>query len=540
MQGSEKRIKPSDNSINEQERLGALLDDSDSGISAEEQNSILSQIDQMFDGGSAIKDAQELSYHPRKNGSLFPVMASITILLITVTAALLLFTLHNKQEQTILNQRSSIYSAEGVILREFRQETEQEQARSEKVMQDIRSELSILEQEREELVFRTEEIIEQHNQEFEKELQERLQEERSRLETSGMARSDIEEQVEQYREELTALHNQQLADVRVEAEDEIEVKEQQIEQLTKNYESRIEEHEGDRETALRDLANIQERQQEAQLLSAQISSAYLSAITALENDNYQDSRRSLGVVDDLLSRESVRSVLVTAQRLPADQKILSALSQFVNFKENSRTAEPSPQTENGIEELEETISQLREELQQKDDRIAAFTEATEQLTAQLQSTRNDLSQTRNQLGTARRELQNLRAVRNSMSARAERFNTLAKKLSRSSEMQQGDRENQEILAALSDKLEMLEMIKSDTVSRRYPDMEELFINYLDTFEQEYQRQGYLEALADTHLIIKSINSNGETAEEDSFRGDRSALLQRALQLVEELERLVNP
>src|SRR6056297_3135500 len=427
-----------ENQESEQKNLSSLLEDSDSGISPHEQSSILSQIDQMFDGGSSMEDIQELSYQPQKNGSLFPLLTSITVLLLTLAAAWLLFALHYQQEQSILSEGDSISSAEGTILREFRQETEEE-------LQDLRSDLSALEKERDELNSRTEQIIEQRTQEFEQELQARMREERERLETSGVSRNEIESRLEQYREELTEQHSQELAAVRAEAEQKLEAREQQIEQLSQSYESRIEAYEGDRRTALQELGKIQARQQEAQLLSQQVSSAYLSAINALENNNFESARQSLGVVEDLLSRDLVGSVPMTAQRLPADRQILSALNQFINLKESRQADQISPQTtgelEDELKELRQTISQQQEQLQAKDERIAEISESTDTLTARLSN--------------ARREVQNLLQMEERFRSRAQYFDNLSENLSDSARTLSEEQDNQEILNALDDKLEIL-------------------------------------------------------------------------------------
>lgn len=522
-----------ENQDGEQKNLSSLLEESDSGISSQEQHSILSQIEQMFDSGSAMEDIRELSYQPQKNGSLFPLLDSITVLLLTLAAAWLLFALHYQQEQSILSGGESVSSAEGTILREFRQETEEE-------LQDLRSDLAALEKERDELSSRTEQIIERRTQEFEQELQTRMREERERLESSGVSRNEIENRLEQYREELTEQHSQELAAVRAEAEQKLEAREQQIEQLSQSYESRIEEYEGDRRTALQELDKMQARQQEAQLLSQQISSAYLSAINALENDNFESARQSLGVVEDLLTRDLVGSVPVTAQRLPADRQILSALSQFINLKESRQTDRISAHTKDELEELRQTISQQQEQLQAKDERIAELSESTENLTARLQNTRTELSQTQNRLGNARREVQNLRQVEERFRSRAQYFDNLSESLVNSAETLSGEQDNQEILNALDNKLEILQVLRSQTVRRQYPNMESLFTDYLDTFEQEYQRRGYLEALQDSRTLVETARQTAGPAEQTYFPRDRQGVPGSAAQLVEELELLVSP
>lgn len=533
MPNSEEMLKPWEQTETDNQNIDSLLEESEKGISTEEHDSIMSQLDHLFESDATVEDAGALNYRPARNGALFPILTNIVVLLLTAAIIWFIFSLHDRQKQSILSEGQTVSSAEGTILREFREEAEGQ-------MQEMRSDLSALQQEKEQLEENTQRIIEERTAEFRERLQARMSEERARLEASGISEQEIDRRLDQYRQELTEAHEQELAAVRSEAEQEIEAREQEIRQLTENYQEQLEEYESERQSALNRLNTMQQRQQEAELLAQQISSAYLSAVNAIENNNFDTARSSLDMIEDILTRDSVRNVAGIAQRFKGDREVLSALRQFITLKESRRTDRVPPQTAAELEELRETVSRQRDELQAKEQQITSLSESTDNLNTQLQNTRGELSRTRNRLETAQREIEDLHELEERLRSRAQYFDKLAGSLAESAATLSDQQDNQEILAALDNKLKILEALKAPSVRRQYPNMENLFTDYLDTFEQEYQHRGYLKGLQDSRTLIEEANRSADPAEEGYFTRDREDTLQAAAQLAEALELLISP
>lgn len=246
------------------------------------------------------------------------------------------------------------------------------------------------------------------------------------------------------------------------------------------------------------------------------------------------------MIEEILARDSVRAVAGTAQRLNADREILSALRQYISLKESRQTDRVPPQTAAKLEELRETVSQQQDELEAKESRIGALSESTDELNARLRNTRSELAQTQNRLETAQRRIENLQGLEEELRSRAEYFDKLSAGLADSAATLSEAQDNQEILAALDNKLKILEVLKSPAVRRQYPNMESLFTNYLDTFEQEYQHRGYNKALQDSRKLVETAQRTADPADKTFFPRDREVVLRSAAQLVEALELLVTP
>ncbi|MGC9313623.1 MAG: hypothetical protein ACP5IA_13130 [Sediminispirochaetaceae bacterium] len=522
------------------DNIDLLLDESEGGISEAEREIILNQIDQVLVRKSGLEGPGEFRYRPERNGALFPVLINMLILIFTAAGVWGLFTIFDRQEASIIQDDTAALTAEGSLLREFREESEKEIAAREEEIGTIRSQLDTLQEEKNELAARNERILQEKESELQGELQRLLQEEREQLDARGIDEAEKNRLLGEMEQRINREHRQELAELEEENLRALQEREAEIEQLAASYEERISISEAERQGAYTELAALQEERSQAELIVQQLSAGYQRVLDRTEAGDYDSARSSLETLESILARDAVRNVPELSRRSATDRALITGLERLISLEEQNTevaaAASRVPQVDTEAElRLRDTISDQEAEIEQ----LKTTLEESRQDAENLQ---RNLEQTRGRLSTANRDLTELRSSRLSASAVAEQRKEQLAELessARSSSVRSSSSDRrEEVLSAVDTKLKIREILASETVRDTYPDAESTFESYLETFQDEYERVGYREALTDLTRILEEVSTGGAGGGDESFSRSGGEVSQAAAELLEELQGLL--
>lgn len=515
----------------EEENFSSLLEESDSGVSEEEHSAILAQIEELLGGSEGLEHGEEFRYNPLHRGAIFPILINIGVILCTILALVLIYTSHNRQQRSLISSDRTISTTEGSLLREYREETEEELSEREREISSIRTELNSLESEKRQLEAETKMIIQEKTAELEGELERQLEAERARLSSAGTDAEATQQRLSELREEIAASHREELEELQAESEAAIEAKDAEIQAEIAGYEDQLRSYGAEQEIAQRQIGQLQEQRQEAELFSQQISSAYIATIDSLESRNFEEARSSLAILRELTSRESLSRHSVLAQRLEADRALQSALSSLISLQEEalqeqaagseaeSKSRQALASAETKISELQNTIESQRERINIQEQRLATLENNLQERSTELSRTASQVARLQNQLAAARRQIGELQDLKSEFEERSRRVEQLETFIPLASASQPEKARKDEILEALETRVEILEALNSNTVQSLYPEIETVFERYLDSFEQEYLHQGYQEALRDTIKLLEQVGDASSPADSTSAPGE---------------------
>lgn len=517
------------------DNIDLLLDESEGGISEEERESILAQIDQVLVRKGGLEGSEEFQYRPERNGALFPVLMNIVILIFTAAGVWGLFTVFDRQEASIIQDDTAAVTAEGSLLREFREESEKEIAAREEEIGTIRSQLDNLQEEKAVLAARNKRILREKESELQGELQRLLQEEREQLEARGIDEVEKNRLLGEMEQRINREHRQELAELEEENLRALQEREAEIEQLSASYEERLSISEAERQGAYTELAALQEERSQAELIVQQLSAGYQRVLDRTEAGDYDSARSSLETLGTILARDAVRNVPELNRRSATDRALISGLERLISLEEqnaeNAAAQSRVPQVDTEAElRLRDTIADQEDEIEQ----LKTSLETTQRDADELQ---RSLQLARNRLSAANRDLTELRRSRLSASAITEQKKEQLAELessARSSSVQTSSSDRREqVLSAVDTKLKIREILASETVTDTYPDAESTFESYLEVFQDEYERVGYREALSDLTRILEKVSA-GSAGGEEAFSMTGGEVSQAAAELLDEL------
>jgi len=528
----------------EEDGLSSLLDESERGVSSEEKESILSQIDRVLSHGAAIEAPEDFIYTPKHNGALFPLFINILILAITAGAVWGIYTLFNRQEASLITRGDVGITAEGSLLKEFREESEKELAAREEEILGIRSELSTLEQEKISLAAEKNRILREKEQELDQRLKILLEEERLRLRDSGTNAEETERLVAALEQKMLTEHRDELEALKADAEAARIKREEDIDRLLENYEQQLEEYQSGEEGISRELKALQERREQANILIQQISAGYIKIIDNINKEQFDEARESVRTIEGVLSQDLFKDMPELVQRSQADMAFISILSRYIALKERDINNPQSISEIGGLDNNEKAmlnarIEEQNNELEMKKEEIAVLSSSLSASRDELNGVKRSLVQTGKELNTYGRELSVLKDRKRLADQRVQKMEELVEAIQNTIESGNGEDRRQKILTAVDTKLELREFLSSKEINSLYPEAEAIFEGYLDTFEAEYIRQGYKEALMDLDSLFENLLKGEGIDPVQSFKRSGGDIGEASVQVLSKISDLLN-
>ncbi len=338
-------------------------------LSEKERAEIFEQIENVATGGG-LKDRKDLfTIHALKKGGVFPLIVNIIAVLAMAGGVYYANHYFSRQEEE-LNLRSSSYlSAESKIIEEFKKESEKRLQEKESEIENIKSDLLKIEQEREALAADIEEQISSREEELRRQLEQSLAEERERLENQGISEEELQQRLAEFQEARSGEIDEAVSRFRGEMEAELQEKEQELaeaeataqrildeagrereelieetrrreEELQSQYEEEMEQLSVQAGRVQEELEELSELRKNEQLVLDQISSMYLQIESAIEERKPQEAMDRIKALRDLIERPSVSRLPSLEKRREVDNFLISTLEEYVNKTQRS-TADTS-------------------------------------------------------------------------------------------------------------------------------------------------------------------------------------------------------
>jgi hypothetical protein len=332
--------------------------DDEQGITPEEREEFLAQINSIIAESRSNIASEGLAFSPEKSGSVLPVLINLLAVLAIGASVFFASYFFGKKEQSIGTTAETFTTTEGKLIEALKEETEKELGRKDQEISKIQIELAAMSQEQERLKAEAETTIREKEQELLEALATEVADERRRLQGEGASEEDIERQVEALEARKTKEYEQQVEELRKQAEADLAERESTIASLVAGYEqalvkaqnergqlqnelesrkteleAQFEDRraalESDHGQALEQLDQMQHQQEKERLVQDQILSSYVRIEGSIEAGAYGEALEDLDILRGFLSQDSVMALPGIEKRRPVELFIINSLDQLI-------------------------------------------------------------------------------------------------------------------------------------------------------------------------------------------------------------------
>ncbi len=355
----------------------------DSIISSEEQNEILKEIDKIS-GQSRIDVTPELfKISAVKRGILFPLLVNIVAFSLLGGGIYATKYYFDRVDQDMVRESTEQQSVEGNLIKQIQKDTDKKLADKENEIKGIQDNLSKIESQRLELENHMSSKISDREEELQKEMEAALEEEREKLRSQGMTTEQINKQIADMQLEQSSLFDQKLSDYREEAKLEKIEMESSLDQLNKEYNSKLEsvneerakieseaksreaeitermeaktkELESEKSEAQKEIQRLTDQQKQEDMVESQIVGFYKNIEDYIKSGNLDRASGELENLEKYLYDETVITYAGISKRREIDLFVIDSLSNMV---ESSRV---DPQEELDTMSLIQAADKLQE------------------------------------------------------------------------------------------------------------------------------------------------------------------------------------
>ncbi len=366
MGNSEKENLPEDVSGQPDE----IAFDESSGISKEDQDEILTTIELVVQENKIKVSPEIFRLHPQKKGVLFPTLVNVFAIVVLAAGISVLFLLFKRGEARLAEEVGSLTTAEGMLIRELKRESEEKLVEKNKEISKIQERLQRLDQERQELASNIESRIQEREEELREALSAELEEERARLKRQGVSEEDIKARLEALENQKATEYTQRLDDFKQEAEAEREKIEQNLWALQEEYNRNLEEANQERlemvaeskqreedlrvqleekERQLRAetsvarseltqaqaaLRRIEQQREKQDLVDTQIIGFYNTVKQNLQQGAFEKALQNLESIRSYLNEESIITLPSVQKRRAVEMFVIDSLSRLTESEMN--------------------------------------------------------------------------------------------------------------------------------------------------------------------------------------------------------------
>ena len=359
-------------------------------LTPQEREDVRARIEQVAAENRIPVTPEAFSLQDVRRGIVLPSLVAAGVLLVVLLILLVLFSVFRRSESVTRAETGQYVSIEGRLIRELRQESQEQLGAKNQEIQEIRTRLEELEEEQLALEASIEARIAQREEELRQQLLADIEAERTRLVRQGVESEQLAQLLAAFEAERRAFYEQQLDEYRAELERERQTIQANIDRLRSEYEARLTELQAERNDILEEFARreaqlraqlqertlvaaganqgelqeageelfaLEEQAEEERAIEAQVVGQIeriRAAVVAGENQRALDL---IGSLRDYLSQERVVAIESVVARRESDLFLLGQLEQLVE----SRSQEESQVTAEGslIQELE-LIRRLRD------------------------------------------------------------------------------------------------------------------------------------------------------------------------------------
>ena len=332
--------------------------DEDSGISKEDQQDILQEIEKISQESRISVTPETMAIKAVKKGFLFPLLVNILFVVLLAGGGYALYYLFQRGETVLMEEGGAIASAEGKLIEELKRESEAALLAKNREINQIQSQLQDIDKQRQELQANMDEKVAAREAELRSSLEAELAAERERLRQQGISEADITSRLQALESEKSAEFQSELETFKQQAEQERLRQEENLRTLQQEYQQNLAQAEADRQRVqeqadareaelkarldaqaeqleqatveAREALNQLAAQQEKQTLAAgQLTGFYSQVKKDLQDGNYGGALEDLEAIKEYLDDPSVATLPNILQRREIELFVVDSISNLV-------------------------------------------------------------------------------------------------------------------------------------------------------------------------------------------------------------------
>jgi hypothetical protein len=540
---------------------GSSMDD----IPEADRESVRNQIDRIIEKNRLQIEPEGFRPVAASSGILLPVAANAAIALVAAVLIVFFSLRLNREERRIQSGESAIQTAESLVVQAVRQESAEQLQKKDTEILGIQQKLEQASRERDAIRSETERTIQQREQEFAGKLETALTAERNRLAKMHLSRAQIEQQLTDYETRLRSDYQQQFEQYRAQAEAQATEREAALTGRISTYETSLKQSQDDRKRleqeyanreaqlaqqatersqkleldrtqAQAELARLQDAQAQQTLLSAQILASYSRARSQIAAPDYPGALKTLEALRSSFDSEPALSSHAIQERRPVDMFIIGSLEELIRSREDqaptpakAASPVPSPEAEARIAagrksydagSWQATLEQYRQAL----DILLDNPDTADQLVSQVA----DAGYRIRTAGEADRHAIEAAAL-SRLSDLSTRIGTLRSRVgTMAPENGHAPMSSEELTSLLQAKLLVWQIIGTDPVKSKYPQLYDTMQRYFDTFAAQQEEAGRRAGLQSVLSLLDALDGNPQAlaaAPQPQTDDDRALLIQ---------------
>jgi len=238
--------------------------DEQSGISKEDQQEILAEIERVSEESRISVTPETMAIKAAKRGFVFPLLVNIFFIVLLAGGGFTLYYFFQRGETVLMEEGSAIVSAEGKLIEELKKESEAALQAKNRQINQIQSQLEDIDKQRRELQANMDEKIAAREAELRSTLDAELAAERERLRQQGISEVDITSRLNALEAEKAAAFQQELDSFKRQAEEDRLRDEENLKALQDEYQQNLAQAEAERKR-VREEAAAREAELRSQL-----------------------------------------------------------------------------------------------------------------------------------------------------------------------------------------------------------------------------------------------------------------------------------
>jgi len=199
---------------------GSFVFDQASGISKEDQKSILIHIDRVAKSSRILSGPETWKVRPRKRGLALPILVNLAGVVVLAAGLFALTRIFVPRDDGTESSAVLLSSAEGRLLQEIKRETEGLILEKDREIANIQERMASLDKEKDQLAASVETRIKAKEKELDEQLLLELDKERQRLQAEGLSETAIQERLREFERLKTEEFRSQLDGFAKKAEEE--------------------------------------------------------------------------------------------------------------------------------------------------------------------------------------------------------------------------------------------------------------------------------------------------------------------------------
>ena len=332
--------------------------DEQSGISKEDQQEILEEIEKVSEESRISVTPETMVIKAAKRGFVFPLLVNIFSIVLLAGGGFTLYYFFQRGETVLMEEGSAIASAEGKLIEELKKESEAALQAKNREINQIQSQLEDIDKRRLELQANMDEKIAARETELRGALDAELAAEREQLRQQGISEADITSRLNALETEKTAAVQQELDSFKRQAEEERLQGEEKLIALQNEYQQNLAQAEADRQRVreaaaareaelrsqfdarteeleqvtleAREELNQLAAQQEKQTLAAgQLTGFYSRVKGDIQEGDFDGALENLDAIKEYLDDPSVATLPNMLQRREIELFVVDSISSLV-------------------------------------------------------------------------------------------------------------------------------------------------------------------------------------------------------------------